>query len=261
VNFWSQLDGWGQMTRWKPIPAGVVPQVRNLVDRLRELKDQAGISTAALARKTAYSRSAWTRCLNGQTVPPRPVVETFGEVAGLSEADLARLLALWELAEQAETEPRPTQELEPPPEALTQGPPGVWWRRRWTRIAMVAGAAVAVVAVVGVVAWRTTTDGRLSPSSTRASVAPPGYSCDYTSRDGKWYAGHSATSTQLVVLTSDGQDVTEVQCLLKHHGIDPGRIDGLFGARTEQAVKHLQSAAGAVVDGKVGPQTWALLRA
>jgi peptidoglycan hydrolase-like protein with peptidoglycan-binding domain len=93
------------------------------------------------------------------------------------------------------------------------------------------------------------------------SVQPKGYGCDYTKRDGRLYAGHSMTSDRLVVLNAGGEDVVEVQCLLTHHGFDPGRIDGLFGERTEKAVRDLQRAGGAVADGKVGPQTWALLRA
>ncbi|HWO59029.1 MAG TPA: peptidoglycan-binding protein [Umezawaea sp.] len=232
--------------------------MQDLVDRLRELKDQAGISTVALARKTAYSRSSWVRCFNGRTVPPRSVVETFGEVAGLSGADQARLLALWELADQAQTEPRPTQELEPATEVAAQGVSDVWWRRRWTWIAVVVAAVV--VGVVGVVAWQVSTAGRPSPASALVSVAPAGYSCDYSKRDSKWYAGHSTTSTRLVVLNAGSDDVVEVQCLLTYHHLDPGRIDGLFGKRTEQAVKQLQSSAGIPVDGQVGPQTWALLR-
>nr|WP_158693803.1 peptidoglycan-binding protein [Streptantibioticus cattleyicolor] len=38
-------------------------------------------------------------------------------------------------------------------------------------------------------------------------------------------------------------------------------MDGLFGERTQSAVEELRRAGGAAVDGKVGPQTWALLRA
>ncbi|EFL12543.1 MULTISPECIES: peptidoglycan-binding protein [Actinomycetes] len=244
------------MTRWKPLPAAAAPQVRDLVDRLRELKDQAGISAVALARRTAYSRSSWTRCLNARTVPPRPVVEAFAEAVGLSGADRARLLALWELAEQAQAEPEPAAavEREPAAEAADRQTPGVWRRRTW-----IAVAAGAVVAAGGAAAWLAAAGGPPPPSA-RVAVAPAGYSCDYASRDGRWYAGHSTASTQLVVLNFGGEDVAEVQCLLKRHGRDPGRVDGLFGERTEQAVKDFQRAAGAVVDGKVGPQTWVLLR-
>lgn len=253
-----------QMTRWTPLPGAVEPQVRDLAARLRELKDQVGITTTALARKTAYSRSSWARSLNGRTVPPRSAVETFGELVGMApaDADMARLLALWELADQVRTESRPTRDVEPQPQPSVAAPPGVWWGRGWTRIAALAIAAMAgaaVVVIVGaVVLW--TAGGRSAASPALVPVSPAGYSCDYTTLDGRWYAGHSITSIRLVALNAGSQDVVEVQCLLKHHGVDPGRVDGLFGANTERAVKQLQNAAGIVVDGMVGPQTWSVLR-
>jgi peptidoglycan hydrolase-like protein with peptidoglycan-binding domain len=36
-------------------------------------------------------------------------------------------------------------------------------------------------------------------------------------------------------------------------------VDGVFGAQVETAVKQFQQAAGLVIDGVVGPQTWAAL--
>jgi peptidoglycan hydrolase-like protein with peptidoglycan-binding domain len=36
-------------------------------------------------------------------------------------------------------------------------------------------------------------------------------------------------------------------------------VDGVFGPKTEAAVKEFQGGAGLVVDGKVGPLTWAAL--
>jgi peptidoglycan hydrolase-like protein with peptidoglycan-binding domain len=36
-------------------------------------------------------------------------------------------------------------------------------------------------------------------------------------------------------------------------------VDGVFGPKTEAAVKDFQKGAGLVVDGKVGPLTWAAL--
>lgn len=36
-------------------------------------------------------------------------------------------------------------------------------------------------------------------------------------------------------------------------------IDGVFGPKTEDAVKQVQQGAGLVVDGVVGPLTWAIL--
>jgi len=53
-----------------------------------------------------------------------------------------------------------------------------------------------------------------------------------------------------------GNDVAEVQALLKQRGFDPGPVDGIFGGKTEQAVKQFQSARGLAADGIVGPLTY-----
>jgi murein L,D-transpeptidase YcbB/YkuD len=44
-------------------------------------------------------------------------------------------------------------------------------------------------------------------------------------------------------------------------GYDPGAQDGVFGRRTESAVKQFQGDKGLAADGIVGPQTWAALEA
>jgi peptidoglycan hydrolase-like protein with peptidoglycan-binding domain len=55
-----------------------------------------------------------------------------------------------------------------------------------------------------------------------------------------------------------GHPVPSVQYLLHHHGhvLAP---DGIFGPRTDAAVRSFQSSRGLVVDGIVGPKTWATL--
>ncbi|GAA1534014.1 hypothetical protein GCM10009730_49050 [Streptomyces albidochromogenes] len=59
-----------------------------------------------------------------------------------------------------------------------------------------------------------------------------------------------------------GAPVREVQCLINHwSGGQPLAVDGIFGARTESWVVHFQDVKGLRVDGIVGPQTWAALRA
>ncbi|MDQ4144271.1 MAG: peptidoglycan-binding protein, partial [Actinomycetota bacterium] len=51
-----------------------------------------------------------------------------------------------------------------------------------------------------------------------------------------------------------------LQSLLRNPlGYDPGPIDGIFGSKTETAVKEYQTNNGLVADGIVGPRTWALL--
>ncbi|WP_433605901.1 peptidoglycan-binding protein [Dactylosporangium sp. CA-139114] len=239
------------MAQWKPLPGGLDPQVRQLVVRLRELKDQTGISTATLARKTPYSRSSWERYLNATVLPPRQAVEALGTLSG---ADQARLLALWELAEHAQEARAPASGAAPTASSVPAAAPR--WRRPW----MIAAAGITVVAAAGLTVWLSSTS-RSTPSPQPSPVAQPtSYTCDYATRDGRLYAGQSTTSDRLVALNGGSQDVVEVQCLLKHHGLDPGRIDGLFGKGTEQAVIQLQRANGLVADGIVGPQTWAVLR-
>ncbi|MEU5309079.1 peptidoglycan-binding protein [Streptomyces sp. NPDC021562] len=254
------------MGQWKPLPEGMEPAARRLVVRLRELKDQMNLSTTALAAKTAYSRSSWERYLNGRTLPPRQAVEAVSRVSG---ADLTALLALWELAEHARVQGRREGSAGAAPDAGPQhraaDPAEGRPRPRHRHPAMVSVAVAATLAVLALAVWtalRTTS----APASadrapgTRVAVRPSGFPCHYTRRSGRLFAGHS-TSEPLVLLNAGGEQVVEVQCLLAAHGHSPGRIDGLFGEHTESAVKELQRSGGAAVDGKVGPHTWALLRA
>lgn len=67
-----------------------------LTAALRELRARTGLSLAALADRTAYSKSSWERYLNGKAMPPRQAVRDLCRIAG--EPD-GRLLALWEIAE------------------------------------------------------------------------------------------------------------------------------------------------------------------
>ncbi|MHB1474373.1 MAG: N-acetylmuramoyl-L-alanine amidase [Dermatophilaceae bacterium] len=52
-----------------------------------------------------------------------------------------------------------------------------------------------------------------------------------------------------------GDDVAELQERLLMLGFTPDRVDGVFGANTEQAVRHFQCGVGLAVDGHVGPET------
>ena len=56
-----------------------------------------------------------------------------------------------------------------------------------------------------------------------------------------------------------GNDVRTLQTALTRAGYDPGPINGIFGAQTEQAVKQFQRVLGLQEDGIVGPKTWAFL--
>jgi cell wall-associated NlpC family hydrolase len=54
---------------------------------------------------------------------------------------------------------------------------------------------------------------------------------------------------------SRGEDVRRIQRRLQVHGFDPGPADGVFGPRTDVAVRAFQRAKRLQVDGIVGPHT------
>jgi peptidoglycan hydrolase-like protein with peptidoglycan-binding domain len=49
--------------------------------------------------------------------------------------------------------------------------------------------------------------------------------------------------------------VVSIQTTLKRYGYYSGPIDGVYGADTTAAVKHLQTSLGLHADGRVGPET------
>ena len=55
---------------------------------------------------------------------------------------------------------------------------------------------------------------------------------------------------------SRGENVKELQTLLKNKGYDPGTIDGIFGNKTRDAVMRFQNDHNLKVDGIVGIVTW-----
>ena len=55
---------------------------------------------------------------------------------------------------------------------------------------------------------------------------------------------------------SKGQEVKDLQEALNTLGFASGKVDGIFGAATERAVKEFQSSVGIDADGIVGPITW-----
>ena len=65
----------------------------------------------------------------------------------------------------------------------------------------------------------------------------------------------SAASWPIVSRGDTGDQVTTVQHLLTEHG-HATDADGIFGSKTETAVKAFQTDSGLSVDGAVGPQTW-----
>ena len=58
---------------------------------------------------------------------------------------------------------------------------------------------------------------------------------------------------------SSGDTVTAIQQKLSAWGYYNGAIDGIYGSRTEAAVRYFQQKNGLAVDGKAGPATLAAL--
>jgi peptidoglycan/xylan/chitin deacetylase (PgdA/CDA1 family) len=56
---------------------------------------------------------------------------------------------------------------------------------------------------------------------------------------------------------STGSEVAYLQQALIKLGYNPGPMDGIFGSRTEQAVREFQADEGLAADGIVGNRTWA----
>ena len=59
---------------------------------------------------------------------------------------------------------------------------------------------------------------------------------------------------------SKGDLIEKLQGALKSAGVDPGKADGLFGAKTKDAVAAFQKKAGLSSDGVVGPMTGKALK-
>ena len=72
--------------------------------------------------------------------------------------------------------------------------------------------------------------------------------------EAQWKLGDRSLYLQEPPLTH-GDDVAALQSRLTEMGFDCGRVDGIYGPRTELAVKDFQKSVGATVDGKCGPAT------
>ncbi|MFE0680483.1 DUF2690 domain-containing protein [Streptomyces sp. NPDC058961] len=86
------------MPRWKALPDELDPQVREFASQLRRLVDRSGLSVAAVAERTGYSRTSWERYLAGRLLAPKAAVLALAEVTGTSPVHLT---TMWELAERA----------------------------------------------------------------------------------------------------------------------------------------------------------------
>jgi hypothetical protein len=80
------------------LPEDLDPQIREFTGQLRRLVDRGGLSVAALADRTGYSKTSWERYLNGRLLAPKGAVVALAEVTGVNPVHLT---TMWELAERA----------------------------------------------------------------------------------------------------------------------------------------------------------------
>jgi len=74
-----------------------------------------------------------------------------------------------------------------------------------------------------------------------------------------WWGGVAFGQNKILYWGSSGSEVTKVQALLNKWGYYTGPIDGYFSSKTYRAVVDFQRKNGLLIDGVVGPQTWAAL--
>ncbi|MGX1672206.1 XRE family transcriptional regulator [Streptomyces sp. NPDC055400] len=86
------------MPRWRALPDELDPQVREFASQLRRLVDRSGLSIAAVADRTGYSKTSWERYLNGRLLAPKRAIVALAEVTGTNPVHLT---TMWELAERA----------------------------------------------------------------------------------------------------------------------------------------------------------------
>jgi transcriptional regulator with XRE-family HTH domain len=215
--------------RWRALPDSLDPNQQRLIVRLRQLKDDSGLTLKSLQAKTSFSGSSWARYLNGKALPPAAAVRALSTLAG---ADPTPLLGLRTATSVRSDQPR----------------------IRVTALTLAAGALLASAAgTIALIVWPQ------RPAS--APVADVGrYSCTFTRHGDLLYAGNSTTSSHMLLLNSTGPDVAEAQCLLQRHRLSPGDVDGYLGQSSATAIKRLQEMDHVPADGVVSDQTWALLR-
>lgn len=76
------------------------------------------------------------------------------------------------------------------------------------------------------------------------------------------FGGGNASETEesaVLKMGSSGTQVRTLQTKLNNWGYDAGTVDGIFGSKTQAAVKRFQQKNGLVVDGIVGAKTAAAL--
>lgn len=69
-----------------------------------------------------------------------------------------------------------------------------------------------------------------------------------------------AINISVIKLGARGEAVKDAQRLLNAKGYDCGSVDGIFGKKTDAAVRLFQNANGLIIDGIIGAKTWEKLK-
>lgn len=197
-------------------PQGTAASTGQLTTALRELRDRTGLSLAALAARTPYSKSAWHRYLTGAKHPPRSAVEALARLAG---ADPVPALALWDAVGEspsvaAEPDPGPDSdpgpdpghksgaEPVPRPEAECASEPANPFRARLRRLPLLTALALPAAATAVAAGLLTPSPGR--PPGARvvmASTRCHSASCQGELPDASSCAGDARTQSAVAGAT------------------------------------------------------------
>ncbi|MGP8299602.1 helix-turn-helix domain-containing protein [Streptomyces inhibens] len=244
-----------------------------LAASMRELRGRTGLSLAALAARTPYSKSSWERYLNGKKLPPRDAVEALCRLAG---EPAGRLVALWELADAAWSgrgrsgaAREDTAREDTAREGAGSGASGAVGsgstspeeasvdtaRRRIPRwvVPVAAGACVGLVAVGAVLTfWTGERAYEGGPAERAVPTSPAVTGCRRMSCDGKdpqsMFCGVEGLVETLVERIAAGGERVQVR-YAKACGAVWGRIgNGRIGDRIEVSVPGVKPRSVKVVD-------------
>ncbi|MEU1785368.1 DUF2690 domain-containing protein [Streptomyces sparsogenes] len=167
---------------------GSAPECVALAEGLRDVRARTGLSLAALAERTAYSKSSWERYVNGKKPVPRQAVEALCAIAGEPSG---RLLALWELADaEWSGRARQTRPAGPPPPAPAPagagGTTAADGRARRRRL-LTVGVGVTALAAAAVIApvWGWSRPSAEQPTNLASPALDPAPGCQGKACDGK----------------------------------------------------------------------------
>lgn len=102
--------------------------------------------------------------------------------------------------------------------------------------------------------------GNISDTAWTHYAIPAGlYTAEEIAAASPAFAAREGQAVFLLRLGSRGSDVIKLQAALNALGYDCGAADGIFGVKTEAAVRRFQRAQQLAVDGVAGRMTWAAI--